>query len=113
MGLKEDIHGSTPDFTLRSFLSWVWSWTYDQNALTSITTETNSRHYHSSVDGTVARATRTHWQVIDGVLGGKSIQTQLKGKWRTPCHQSSNHVMSESMPTQMLRSCTPRLRINF
>lgn len=63
MGLKEYIHGIAADFTSCSFLSWVWSRAYDQNALTSITNETHSWHCHSSVDGTAAHMTWTHWQM--------------------------------------------------
>jgi len=63
MDLKDDIHDSTADFTSRSFMSWVWSGDYDQNALTSITNEIYSQHCHSSVDGTAAHVTWTQWQM--------------------------------------------------
>jgi len=60
--------------------------------LTSITNKTHSWHCHTSVDGTGAHTTWTQRQIKDGVLGGQSIHTRLKGKWRTPCHWSSNQV---------------------
>jgi hypothetical protein len=60
--------------------------------MTSITHKTHSWHCHSSVDGKGAHTTWTQQQIKDGVLGGQSIHTWLKGKLHTSCHWSSNHV---------------------